>query len=95
MSYKDRPAPEVPESASPELIAMNEALWAWVNVGSFQVKGALMQCMDDHDPEARIINRCIGDIARAWGAYLATLGVHVHVCSEEHDENPPTEGPST
>lgn len=67
------PAPELPAGASPELVAMNEALWAWVDAGSFDVKVALMACMDDHDPEARTINRTIGDIARAWGEYLATL----------------------
>lgn len=75
------PAPELPADSTPELVAMNEALWTWVDTGSFDVKVALMQCMDDHDPEARLINRCIGDIARAWGEYLATLPQPT-VCSE-------------
>jgi hypothetical protein len=69
----DTPPPPLPEPASPELIAMNEALWAWANAGSFRVKAALLQCLHQHDVEARSINHHIGDIARAWGAYLESL----------------------
>ena len=73
MTYLDVPAPTLPANSPPELVAVNEALWAWVHNGSFQVKVALMQCMDDHDPETSIINARIADIASAWGAYLETL----------------------
>jgi hypothetical protein len=68
-----RPAPPLPPGATPQMVAMNDALWAWVEADSFRVKVGLMVCIDDHEPEVSRINRSIATIARAWGELLDSL----------------------
>ncbi len=64
-------APPLPASATPQMVAMNEALWAWVNAGSFQVKVALMNAR--RDDEIDLVNASIADLALAWSDLVESL----------------------
>lgn len=71
---RTHPAPQLPEklaAASPELQVLNQALWEWVDAGSFDVKVTLLA--GGHEAEVRLINHHLSVIIQAWAHYLDTL----------------------